>query len=225
MTETKIRALAAAGIVAAAVAVTGCSSSTNNHDMGSMPSPMMSSPMRSGSTTPGASSSEPSAAGAPAAGPHNNADVMFASMMIPHHQQAIEMADMILAKQDVNAKVTDVATRIKAEQTPEIAQMSGWLSGWGQNPNPSPSMGMGGMNRDMGGGTMSQTDMDALHRAGGDHAARLFLTGMVKHHQGAITMARIELSHGQNPDAKTLAQNITTTQKAEIAEMNRLLGR
>src|SRR4051812_38371695 len=103
---------------------------------------------------------------------------------------------------------------IKAAQGPEVAQMSGWLAGWGQKPSPSSMGGMEGMNH--GDGTMSQADMDALKAATGDkRAAKLFLTGMMKHHQGAVTMAQTELDSGQNPDAKALAQNMITSQKAE----------
>ena len=143
---------------------------------------------------------------------------MFAQAMIPHHQQAVAMSDMILAKDGIDAKVTDLATQIKAAQAPEIAQMSGWLAGWGENPSPSM-----GMDHDMGGGMMSQADMDALDQATGKDAARLFLTGMITHHKGAITMAQNEVANGQNPEAIALAQKIITDQQAEITTMNQLL--
>lgn len=208
---TKLKLLAATAALAAAVVLAGCGASTNNHTMGGMSSPMM-------STGPSVSSTA-----SPAAGPHNQADVMFSMMMTPHHRQAIEMADLLLAKKNINPKVTDLATRIKAAQTPEIAQMNGWLSAWGQHPAPSSMGGMNGMGNS--GGTMSQADMDALKNATGDKAARLFLTGMTKHHQGAITMGQTELDHGQNPDTKKLAQNIITSQTAEIIEMKKLLAK
>ena len=70
---------------------------------------------------------------------------------------------------------------------------------------------------------MSQADMDALKNANGAEAARLFLTGMIAHHQGAITMAKDELANGQNPEAKQLAQDIIDAQQAEITTMNQLL--
>jgi uncharacterized protein (DUF305 family) len=79
------------------------------------------------------------------------------------------------------------------------------------------------MDHDMGGGTMTQAEKEALEKASGDEAARLFLTGMIKHHQGAITMAERELDNGQNPEVKHLAQDIITAQKAEIDKMNQLL--
>lgn len=143
---------------------------------------------------------------------------MFAQAMIPHHQQAVAMSDMILAKDGIDAKVTDLAAQIKAAQAPEIAQMSGWLAGWGENPSPSM-----GMDHDMGGGMMSQADMDALDQATGQDAARLFLTGMITHHKGAITMAQNEVANGQNPEAVALAQKIITNQQAEITTMTQLL--
>ena len=196
--------------IAAALAVTGLTGCSSN-DMSTMPG------MDHGSSGgPTAASSSPSAT--PAAGPHNDADVMFAQGMIPHHQQAVAMSDMILAKDGIDAKVTDLATQIKAAQAPEIAQMSGWLAGWGENPSPSM-----GMDHDMGGGMMSQADMDALDQATGKEAARLFLTGMITHHKGAITMAQDEVANGQNPEAVALAQKIVTDQQAEITTMTQLL--
>lgn len=74
------------------------------------------------------------------------------------------------------------------------------------------------------GGMMSQADMGILRQAGGDKAARLFLTGMIAHHKGAIAMAKTETASGQNPAAKRLAGTITTSQQAEIATMNKLLA-
>ena len=207
MIKTKL--LAASGALAAALVLGACGSSSGGHDMGSMSSP-------STSSAPSASSTA-----APASGPHNDADVTFASMMIPHHNQAIEMSNMLLAKGGIDPKVTALAQKIKAAQGPEVAQMSGWLSGWGSNPSPSSMGDMGGM----GDGLMNQADMDALNTATGDQAAQLFLTGMIKHHQGAVAMAQTELDSGQNAEAKKLAQDIITAQKAEITEMNQLLGK
>ena len=196
--------LAVAGLTV--VAVAGLAGCANDNDM---------SGMGHGSSS---ASAVPSTTASPAAGPHNMDDVMFARMMIPHHQQAIEMSDILLAKDGIDAKVTELATQIKAAQAPEIARMSGWLAGWGQNPSPSM-----GMDHGDGGGMMSQADMDALKNANGAEAARLFLTGMIAHHQGAITMAKDELANGQNPEAKQLAQDIIDAQQAEITTMNQLL--
>ncbi|WP_233255561.1 DUF305 domain-containing protein [Naasia lichenicola] len=153
-------------------------------------------------------------------GPHNDADVTFAMDMIPHHQQAVEMADMILAKDGIDADVIDLATRIKAAQDPEIITMTSWLSIWGEMMNSSDMSDMRTMGEN---GMMSSDDMNALDKATGDEATRLFLEGMTTHHKGAITMAQTEISDGENPDAIELAKTIVEDQTAEIDEMSSLL--
>lgn len=139
---------------------------------------------------------------------------MFTAMMIPHHEQAIEMADLVLAKDDIDPEVAALAERIKAAQAPEIEQMTQWLDDWGVTEMPS-SMGHGGM--------MGDGDMEALEQASGPEAQRLFLEGMIVHHEGAIDMAEDELAGGENPDARQLASSIIESQSAEIAEMRELL--
>lgn len=173
----------------------------------------------SGTTNAGASGS-PSASGTPAAGP-NAADIEFATAMIPHHGQAVKMAQMALEKA-TNPQVKKLATAIKAAQDPEIMQMSGWLSGWGE-PVPDASMsGMDGM--DMG-GMVSEQDMGRLSSAAGAEFDRMWLTMMVAHHRGAVAMATTELGAGESMDAKTLAQAIIDGQNKEIATMTALLKR
>ena len=201
--------LAVATLTAVAVAALAGCSNDDNTNMPDMPG------MDHGSTT---ASAAPSTSTSPATGSYNQADVMFAQMMIPHHEQAIEMSDIILAKDDIKPQVVDLATQIKAAQGPEITIMRGWLTAWGQNASPSMSMDHG-----TGGGMMDQAAMDALQKTSGDAAARLFLTGMIAHHQGAITMAKQQIANGQNPDAKQLAQDIVDAQQAEITTMNKLL--
>ena len=146
---------------------------------------------------------------------HNDADVSFAQNMVMHHQQAIEMSDMVLGKTGVDAKVTELAQKIKAAQQPEIDTMNGWLNTWNAS--------MGGMSHDMG-GMMSESDMNALKDASGPDAGKLFLTQMMQHHQGAIEMANEEIKTGKNTDAVALAKKIVTDQTAEIATMKNLLS-
>lgn len=160
------------------------------------------------------STSAPSAENASA---FNDSDVAFAMGMVPHHQQAVEMADMILAKNGIESNVIDLAERIKAAQDPEIVEMTAWLNTWG-----SPMDSMEGMH-DMGSGMMSDADMAALENATGTEASKLFLEQMTTHHQGAITMAETEISDGENSDAIKLAKGIVATQAAEIAEMADIL--
>ncbi len=162
------------------------------------------------------SSANPSASASSAAA-HNDSDVAFATQMIPHHQQAVEMADILLAKTGVDPRVIDLAKQIKAAQDPEIVTMTGWLKAWGQ-PSPAPMDGMA-MN-----GMMSQADMDALKNASGADSSKLFLQQMTQHHQGAIDMANEELTSGKDADALALAKKIIAAQTAEIATMKDLLA-
>ena len=165
----------------------------------------------------------PAAGGTPATGAKNEADVEFASMMIPHHAQAIEMADMALT-QATAPKVKALAPKIKAAQGPEIARMSGWLTGWGAPvPDTAGGSGMSGMD-DQAGGMMSGQEMTDLGRAAGSGFDRMWLQSMTRHHEGAVDMARTELAKGTNPDAKKLAQSIIDSQSAEIAEMKSILA-
>ena len=185
------------------------------------------------------------------AGEHNDADVAFAQGMVPHHSQAIEMSDMLLAKQGIDPRVVDLAQQIKAAQGPEIEQMNSWLTEWGQPaatsamtmtesmpmstgmvmpeappvvPPATSGMDMPGMEGGDMEGMMSTDDMAALEAAQGVDAAKLFLTQMIEHHQGAITMAQTEVDNGQNPAAVQLAQNIITTQQQEITTMEQILS-
>lgn len=148
----------------------------------------------------------------------NGADVAFATMMIPHHEQAIEMADLVLAKSGIDERIATLATAIKAAQGPEIDDMTEWLTEWGY---PYNSSGMEGMDH---GGMMSGEDMSALEAATGAEANRLFLEQMIEHHEGAIDMAEVELDSGSNPDALALAQRIIDSQTAEIETMRDILA-
>lgn len=148
----------------------------------------------------------------------NDADVIFASMMIVHHEQAIEMSDIVLAKDGVNPEVVELAEAIKAAQGPEIEQLQGWLEDWGVNPEEHQ---MGGM--DHGDGMMTEDDLAALESADGAEASRLFLEQMIVHHKGAVEMAQTQVDDGSNPDAVELAQTIIDAQTTEIQKMQDLL--
>lgn len=154
----------------------------------------------------------------PAASAFNSDDVMFAQLMIPHHEQAVEMSDDLLAKTDVDPAIVDLATRIKAAQAPEITTMQAWLRDWDATEG-----GMADMDHGMG-GMMSNDDMMALQDASGADAGALYLTQMIMHHEGAIMMAEDELNDGSNADALALAEAIVTSQSAEIAVMNDLMA-
>jgi len=150
----------------------------------------------------------------------NAADETFVTGMIPHHEQALEMAEILLDTDDVDDRVVALAERIQAAQQPEIDLMTSWLEDWGVDPDMGDMPGM-----DHGDdGMMSDDDMAALEAASGEQASRLFLEQMVEHHLGAIEMAEQELDNGLNADALELAQQIIDAQSAEIAEMQELLA-
>ncbi len=170
-----------------------------------------------GATTPGASPNADAASGE-----HNAADVGFATGMIPHHQQAVQMAQMA-QKSAANPKVTSLAAQIQAAQGPEIQTMTGWLTGWGQ---PAPTSGGHDMSKmgDAGmGGMMTDAQMQQLSASSGAAFDRMWLQMMVAHHQGAVEMSGVELRDGKNADAKTLAQRIIDAQQKEITVMQQLL--
>ncbi|MFC5175101.1 DUF305 domain-containing protein [Nocardioides taihuensis] len=149
----------------------------------------------------------------------NAADVTFATDMIPHHQQAVEMAKLAAGRAQ-SAEVQDLADQILQAQGPEIDQMTSWLQSWGK-PVPEAMSGM-----DMSGsmpGMMSPDDMDQLQSADGSQFDQMFLTMMIEHHRGAIAMAQTEQSAGANEDAIALAEQIEQAQTEEIATMKSLL--
>lgn len=174
-------------------------------------------PSTGGDTAPSTSSSPVAA---------NAGDEMFVTMMIPHHQQAIDMADIVLAKEGLDPRVAELAQQVKDAQGPEIERMLGWLEDWGVDYDPDPMGGMdhGSMGSDGGDGMMSEDDMTALENADATEASRLFLEQMIMHHEGAVDMARTALEDAQNPEVRVLAQQVIDDQTVEIATMQDLLA-
>lgn len=169
------------------------------------------------------------ACAAPDNRPYDDADVLFATEMIPHHQQAVAMAALAPAH-GASRPVQAVASQISAEQIPEIAQLRGMLAEWGQSEPTAapmggmPGMGDGGALADAAPGMMTADEMTRLEAAGGPAFDRAFLQMMITHHQGALTMAKAELADGRDPDATLMAQNISDAQQASIELMQRLLA-
>lgn len=148
---------------------------------------------------------------------HNAADIAFAQGMIPHHQQALEMADLVTAEASVD--VRDVATQIKTAQQPEIETLEGWLDEWDAEDD------MGGMDHgdDHGqDGMVSESSMASLQKLSGAEFERRWLELMIKHHEGAIDAAVIEVRDGRNGEAVHLANEIVDAQQAEIDTMKGL---
>jgi len=198
-----------AAALAAALVLTSCGTGDMSADSGT-------------GTIPTSATGTAAKGGTAATGAKNAADVEFVTMMIPHHSQAIAMADMAL-KQATDPKILALAPKIKSAQGPENARMSGWLNGWGA-PIPATAGGhaMSGMGEQTGGMT-SEQELTDLGAATGSAFDRMWLQTMVKHHEGAVAQARTALAQGINPDGKALAQSVIDGQTAQIAEMNSIL--
>ncbi|EGX61042.1 MULTISPECIES: DUF305 domain-containing protein [Streptomyces] len=186
---------------AAALVLSACGG--GGHDMSSM-----------------GSDSSPSATASAKAGDHNDQDVSFAEEMIQHHRQAVDMAELA-ADRASSQEVKDLATKIKGAQDPEIETMSGWLTSWGEEvPQDMSGMDMSSSTP----GMMGMEDMDMLEKASGAEFDKMFLEMMVKHHEGAIKMAKTQKADGKYGPAVKLADDVITAQTAEIEQMKKMLG-
>ncbi|MDQ0930143.1 DUF305 domain-containing protein [Streptomyces turgidiscabies] len=185
---------------ALALTLTACGSDDGNSD--------------NNSSNSGASNS--SSKETKATGDHNAQDVTFAQGMIPHHQGALVMAKAAADKAS-SAEVKSLAARIEKAQAPEIETMTGWLKTWGKDV-PASAESMPGMES-----MESMPGMD--HAASGKQFDKNFLTMMIEHHKGAVTMATTEKAKGEYGPATSMADDVIRTQTAEIAEMNKLLGK
>lgn len=196
-TRPLTRLLVTAVATACAVVLAGCGASSDHTGM-------------SGMTHGSAGSGSPAAS-------TTDGDVMFAQMMVPHHEQAVEMADLALQpRAGASAAVRRLATAIRAAQAPEIATMTGWLERWGAPTAGAMDHGMPGM--------MGEADLAALAAATGEDFDRRWLTMMVAHHEGAVTMAQDVLTSTSRPEVRDLARAVVSAQQREIATMRALLG-
>jgi uncharacterized protein (DUF305 family) len=151
---------------------------------------------------------------------YNADDVAFATNMIPHHQQAVNLSAMV-PDRSTNAGLVALADQISAAQQPEINVMKVFLVQWNENPDTnSGHAGHGSTTQ----GMVDAATMTKLESLSGEEFDELWLASMISHHQGAIEMAKAEIANGDNVDAKTLANNIVTTQEAEIGQMKQMLG-
>lgn len=142
-----------------------------------------------------------------------SAEVMFAQMMIPHHEQAVLISTWAETRAS-NLEVKDIAQEIKQEQGPEIEQMKAWL------PNEyEPGMGDHGMQMN---GMLDANQLEELKAASGRDFDRLFLEGMIAHHRGAIEMTSM-LANSANGEVIALRKAIIDSQSAEINHMSVLL--
>ncbi|WP_406408399.1 DUF305 domain-containing protein [Streptomyces sp. NBC_01643] len=151
----------------------------------------------------------------------NDADVTFAQTMIPHHEQALEMAELADGRAS-DAEVKDIAAKIEKAQDPEIKTMKGWLKSWNK---PTAIESMPGMDHGSGDGMMSDADMEHLKGMKGAEFDKMFAEMMIEHHNGAISMAQDEQKSGKHADAVKMAGDIVEGQSAEVEQLQSLVDR
>ena len=143
------------------------------------------------------------------------ADVMFAQMMIPHHQQAVDLG-VIAENGEASPEVLALAKDISNDQTHEIEHMQGWLTAAGASEHMDHEMAMDGM--------LTEAELETLRTAKGAEFDRLFLEGMIAHHEGAIAMAE-DVVDSKNPKVAELAASIVKSQTEQIQYMKELLAK
>ncbi len=155
----------------------------------------------------------------------SDADVEYMRRMIPHHEQAIVMTDLVADRAE-SAQVKSIAGRIASAQEGEIAMMESWLDEHAGGSDAGSHGGHGTHGGHAGHhmpGMATEEQLDALRAATGEDFDRLFCELMITHHEGALTMAEDYLPHGLEPRALAMAQEVVTTQTAEIEHLRAML--
>ncbi|MFE7131981.1 DUF305 domain-containing protein [Streptomyces sp. NPDC057638] len=219
-TPARRRATIAAAVAAPALLLAACGGNDDEHDgmdHGGKPS---------AASAPASPPASPAPGQNPAPGAFNDADVMFAQMMIPHHEQALEMAALADGRAQ-DAEIKALATEIAGAQDPEIRKMRSWLAAWGRPEDPA----MAGMDHGSGSshgsmdGMMTPKELGELKAAKGTAFDQRFAELMIAHHKGAVDMAREQTAKGRNATATRLAQDVVRTQSTEIDAFTAILGR
>ncbi|MFC7022136.1 DUF305 domain-containing protein [Promicromonospora thailandica] len=168
--------------------------------------------------------------GAPEQAPFSRADAEFLSDMIWHHDQAIEMS-VLAPERAASEQLKTFANRIDVVQASEIDLMTSWLE---ENDYPVPLTAEGGDGSgprapehghdaaDMP-GMLTDVEMAALEDASGQEFDRLYLEGMIKHHEGALAMCKEVAAAGSQERVLELANNIAADQMAEIDRLDQML--
>jgi uncharacterized protein (DUF305 family) len=161
--------------------------------------------------------------------PVSHADVDFMQGMIMHHSQAVEMAALI-ASHTQNTAVRSLGAKISSSQADEIRFMKRWLIARGAPISMAmpgmPDMDMSGQPMPSMPGMLTPEQMEALQNAKNANFDRLFLTGMIQHHQGAVVMVKDLFDKpgaGQDADLFNFATDADNTQRAEIKIMQNML--
>ncbi len=158
--------------------------------------------------------------------PRSQAEVEFMEGMIMHHAQAVEMTALISSRTE-NKDLRSLGARISSSQSDEIKFMKRWLAARGE-PVYLPSVAMPGMQHPMAlmPGMLTAEQMEALRKAQTTEFDRLFLTGMMQHHNGALTMVKDlfdTAGAGQDAELFDFATDADNTQRAEIRVMQTML--
>jgi uncharacterized protein (DUF305 family) len=154
----------------------------------------------------------------------NKADQKFVQEMIPHHEQAAVMSEMV-SNVEVSVETAALATEIIGAQAREIELMKGFLSEWGVEYDPSADPHAGHMmSGDESHGMMTDEELAELENSMGSDFEKMWLTMMLAHHKGAIKMAETVIADGKDARVKTLAVVIISEQKKEIDLIDSLLA-
>ena len=147
----------------------------------------------------------------------SGADIMFLQMMIPHHQQAVDISELALTK-STDSELLALAQQIRDGQAAEIIQMKTWLASAKEDVDMGHSMG------DSMGGMLSDLQLDELKAANGKSFDLLWLSGMTGHHEGALHMSQM-IKNADNSEIKKFGENIVSTQSAQIKQMAAMIKR
>ncbi|MFV0137463.1 DUF305 domain-containing protein [Streptomyces sp. HMX87] len=148
----------------------------------------------------------------------NSADVEYARMMIRHHEQALVMTGLVPERAE-SGRVEKLAERIAAAQGPEITAMRGWLTSHGRTERETD----GGHDHTTMPGMATEAQLKKLRAAEGKEFDQLFLTLMITHHEGAITMAADVKAQGNNVQIEEMADDVVAQQTSEITRMREML--
>jgi uncharacterized protein (DUF305 family) len=161
--------------------------------------------------------------------PRSQADVEFMQGMIMHHTQAVEMTALI-ASHTENKELSLLGARISSSQSDEIRFMRRWLAARGESRSMAmpgmPDMDKPGQARSLMPGMLTPEQMEALRKAKGAEFDKLFLTGMIQHHAGALTMVKDlfdTAGAGQDAELFNFATDVESGQRAEIRIMQTML--
>ncbi|WP_216205254.1 DUF305 domain-containing protein [Amycolatopsis aidingensis] len=208
-------------VAAAMVVLTGCGNAPTDAPTATPP----------GSTAPTGAPPPPAE---PASARFNDADVQFLQMMIPHHQQGLDIVRQ--AKQRAgSAEVRQLASAVEATQQYEVETMTTWLRGWNQpitadhsapsgHSAPSESAEHAEHSEHADIHTTDPEVIEELARTADEDFDSTFLNVFTGHQHNAVAMARKEADEGENPEAKNLAERIVQSRTAQIEQMLKILG-